>query len=232
MPDACIRPQPLLMPEPVHACHSGLELPGGAGHVCDREQTAKMKKRLSFENWSWLRSKGWLTAHEVEAGKEPDPKRARWGDLLRADDGSLDIYSFQLAVFSLLVGLSLLTSDLDSMATFGIPKNLLALLGLSNVVYIGGKAVAPSSFAELDEKVRALREAERDWLAKIAKDMTSLNNQQAKLQAAITRAPEPYARHIVAAREAARMLTSLYGTEDTKFKSEPIPDEKLLPIFP
>ena len=68
-------------------------------------------KRFSFENWAWLRNNGWLKVYEAAVdGKKADTKRARWGDLLKTD-GSFDIYSFQLATFSVLVGYSLLTSD-------------------------------------------------------------------------------------------------------------------------
>jgi hypothetical protein len=56
-----------------------------------------MKERLSLENWSWLRNQRWLTVYEEGTGAEPDPSQSRWGDLLKATDGSLDIYEFQLA---------------------------------------------------------------------------------------------------------------------------------------
>lgn len=190
-----------------------------------------MKKRLSFENWAWLRNQGWLTAYEQGTGQFPDPSRARWGDLLKTD-GGFDVYSFQLATVSLLVAIGLLTSDLSTLATFKIPGNLLALLGLSNVVYIGGKAVTPNSFSELDEKVRALRDAERDWVANVTPKVASLADQLAKRRAAVTEAPAKYQVYILAAREAARMLKSLFGAEGTKFSMDPIPDEDLMPVFP
>lgn len=202
---------------------------GGAG---GSKVAGIMKKRLSFDNWSWLRNQGWLTGYEAGIGQAPDPSRARWGDLLKAEDGSLDIYSFQLVTFSLLVAYSLLTSDLEKLATFTVPPNLLALLGLSNVVYIGGKAVAPNSVGELDEKVRALRDAERNWVAKVVAAVNPLPDQPGKQGRAKTDAPAEYQVYITAAREAARMLKAVHGAAGTKFKVEPISDADLMPVFP
>lgn len=204
---------------------------GGTVGVKVAEHTTE---RLSFENWSWLRNQGWLTVHEEGTGTEPDPSRARWGDLLKATDGSLDIYKFQLAVFSLLVGLKLLTSDLASLASFTIPTNLLTLLGLSNGVYIGGKAIAQSAYPELNKKVAELREAETTLIAKVLAATTAKATPQEKLTPAVLQsAPSEYQAYISKAREAARMLKSLYsGKDDTKFKTEPIEDHELMPRFP
>lgn len=208
-----------------------------AGGTVGVRVAENIKERLSFENWSWLRNQGWLTAHEEGTYKEgirvePDPNCARWGDLLKATDGSLDIYKFQLAVFSLLVGLKLLTSDLATLATFTIPPNLLTLLGLSNGVYIGGKAVAPNSIGELDKKVAELRDAERAWIAKVMAATTAQATPQEKFNAAVQSAPSEYEVYMTSAREAVRMLKSLYGAEGTKFKTEPIDDTELTPPFP
>jgi len=202
---------------------------GGAG---GSKVAGIMKKRLAFDNWSWLRNQGWLTGYEAGLGQAPDPHRARWGDLLKAEDGSLDVYSFQLVTFSLLVAYSLLTSDLEKLATFSVPPNLLALLGLSNVVYIGGKAVAPNSVGELDEKVRALRDAEKNWVAKVVAVVSPLPDQPSKQGRAKTDAPAEYQGYITAAREAARMLKAVYGADGTKFEVEPISDADLMPAFP
>lgn len=111
------------------------------------------KNRLSFDNWSWLHNKGWLTI-------EPE-KNAHWRDLILTD-GSLDVYRYQLAAFSCLVGVTLLISGINVLATYSLPEGFLALLGLSNVVYIFGKTVAPNSVAELNSKLDALRKAEQE----------------------------------------------------------------------
>lgn len=202
-----------------------------AGGAAGSKVAGVTKKRLSFENWSWLRNQGWLRTYQVGLGESPDPRRARWGDLLKTE-GSFDIYRFQLATFSLLVGLAILTSDLNALATFTLPPNILALLGLSNVVYIAGKAVTPSSIGELDQKVRALRDAEKDWISQVITATTPLSDQPAKRQTAMKTAPDKYQSYIMFARETARMLKSLYGAAGTKFTAEPITDDELMPAFP
>ena len=201
---------------------------GGAvgGKVADQ-----MKKHISYENWSWLRNREWLTAYETGLGQAPDLKRARWSDLLKVN-GDFDIYSFQLAVFSIVVAYALVTSGVDQLATFAIPANLKGLLGLSNVVYIGGKAITPNSVGQLDSKVTDLRNAELVWLGQVINSVKSVQDPTAKLGAAMSAGPEKYQAYIGLAREAARMLKALYGAEGTKFKSEPIADSDLMPIFP
>jgi hypothetical protein len=202
-----------------------------AGGAVGSKVADQMKKRLSYENWAWLRNRQWLTAYETGIGQTPDSRRARWGDLLKTD-GDFDIYSFQLAVFSIVVAYSLVTTGIDQLATFEIPANLKGLLGLSNVVYIGGKAISPNSVGELDLKLTDLRRAELDWLGQVINTVKPLPDQQTKLNAAIAAAPERYQAYTGLARDVARMLKALYGADGTKFKGEPISDSDLMPAFP
>jgi len=202
----------------------GISAVGAAG-----SKTADtLKTRLTFENWSWLRNQGWLTVYEEGTGIPADQNRARWGDLLKTGQ-SFDIYSFQLVVFSALVAFELLSSNLQELATFTIPQNLLGLLGLSNVVYIGGKAVTPNSLGDLDKKVTDLRDAEQKWMAKVLPAVLAAGTPQDKLTAAKTAGPPEYQAYIADARETARMLKAVYGPEGTKFTTEPIQDGDLLP---
>jgi hypothetical protein len=202
-----------------------------AGGTVGSKVADHMKKRLSYENWAWLRNRDWLTAYETGIGQPADAKRARWGDLLKTD-GDFDIYSFQLAVFSVVVAYSLVTTGVDQLATFEIPANLKGLLGLSNVVYIGGKAISPNSVGELDLKLTDLRHAELDWFAQVVNVVKPLPDQQAKFDAATAAAPEKSQAYMSLAREIARMLKGLYGRDGTKFKGEPIADSELMPVFP
>lgn len=201
-----------------------------AGGAIGSKITDTTKNRLSFENWAWLRHQGWLTVYEegYSDSSQKTTQNARWGDLLKTGE-SFDIYKFQLAVFSLLVGIALLIGDLSQLAAFKIPEHILYLLGLSNVVYIGGKAIAPNAFGELDKKVSELRGAERRWTAKIDSDTRSLPPGEEKLEKAKQEAPQEYDSYITIAREAARMLQAVYVKEnDTKFKID-LKDEELIP---
>ena len=200
-----------------------------AGTVASKVAGAA-KKRLSLENWSWLRNEEWLTTYEEGHSPSDQAPKALWSDLLKTDC-EFDVYSFQLATVSIVVGLSLLTSDLTTLSSFSIPTNLLGLLGLSNVVYVGGKAVGPS-VTELDDKVTAVRNAETDWLTQVAAAVAPADTAQAKLAAAKTGAPDKYIVYVAAAREAARMLKTVYGPTGTKFAREPITDDQVMPTLP
>ncbi|UCC84768.1 MAG: hypothetical protein JSW46_07565 [Gemmatimonadota bacterium] len=182
---------------------------------------AVAKRRLTLENWTWLRERGWLTAYEKNMGLKADPKRARWGDLLRSGE-DFDIYKFQLVTVSTVVALALLTGDQSQLATFSIPPNLLALLGLSNVVYIGAKAVTPNVLKELNEKVDSAREAEEAML--VATRAAGVDE-----QGEAATAEESLQAYIGAARGAAEMLRQVYGPSGTKFGGEQVTDQELLP---
>ena len=119
--------------------------------------TYAAKRRLSLDNWVWLRRKGWLPP-SAEAGAG----RAKWRELIvDADSKEFDPYSFQMAIFSVVVAVALIASSLTGLTTFEIPNELLGLLGLSQVVFIGGKAAEKSPYVELDERLTSLRQRER-----------------------------------------------------------------------
>lgn len=110
------------------------------------------KRRLSFQNWTWLRRKGWLP------DKSDIAPRARWSELfLDSDTSEFDAYSFQMAIFSIVVAVALIRTNLSDLSAFKIPGELLALLGLSQIVFIGGKAVEKSAYNELDTKLNEVR---------------------------------------------------------------------------
>lgn len=187
---------------------------GGAGGA---KLTGVVKKRLSLDNWAWLRRHKWLTIAERGDGSPPvDIKDAKWGDLIKTD-GLFDVYSFQLAGFSLIVAAYLLFGV--DLATFTLPPNILSVLGLSNVVYLGGKAVEPNSYQELDDKITDLQQAESALLLVKKPDP---NNETQKTEDA-TLKPEEYTTYILKARKVAEMLRALYGDKGT-FGGDPITD--------
>jgi Asp/Glu/hydantoin racemase len=63
------------------------------------------------------------------------------------------------------VGGALLVNGGTELASFTIPQTLLGILGLSQAVYIGGKAVGTSAVAELDGAVTSARAAEAKLIA-------------------------------------------------------------------
>jgi hypothetical protein len=129
----------------------GISAVGAAGG----KMTYAAKRRLSLDNWSWLRRKGWLPE------KGDVAPRAKWADLFTdSDTKEFDIYSFQMAIFSLVVVVALISTNATGLGAFEIPDQLLALLGLSQVIYVGGKAIEKTGYQELDAKITEVRKHE------------------------------------------------------------------------
>jgi hypothetical protein len=120
--------------------------------------TDEQKNRLSFENRAWLIRRGWLPPAGWAAVNQ-----ASWHDIITNDGGEFDVYRYQSCIFSLTVGGALLVNGVNELASFTIPQTLLGILGLSQAVYIGGKAVSTSAVAELDNAVTSLRAAEKTY---------------------------------------------------------------------
>jgi len=138
-----------------------LILLGIAGVGATASKAADLQKtRLNFENWAWLVRKKWLPKNGL-AGKN-DPQ---WKDLVTTD-GEFDVYRFQMLIFSLVVGGALLKTGLTDLASFKIPETLLGVLGLSQVVYVGGKLAGPKSFSDLDDAISAARALETKFIEK------------------------------------------------------------------
>lgn len=174
-------------------------------------------KRLTFSNWAWLRNHEWLTIGEKGYEKKPELEDAKWSDLIKSG-GSFDVYSFQLAGFSLLVAASLFLGVFGTgsdLATFTLPQNFLSILGLSNVVYLGGKVTDPNSYEELNQKIDELRTEETDLIS-----------QYPNIQ------PESYGKYIAKARIVAEMLRSFYGQKGTFGGQSTIEFSKLIPKIP
>ena len=171
-------------------------------------------KRLTFSNWTWLRNHEWLTIGEKGYKTKPQLEDAKWSDLIKSG-GSFDVYSFQLLGFSLLVAAELLVGIGSDLATFTLPQNFLSILGLSNVVYLGGKVTDPNSYEELNQKIDELRTEETDLIS-----------QYPNIQ------PESYGKYIAKARIVAEMLRSFYDQKGTFGGESPIEFSKLIPTIP
>ena len=104
----------------------------------------------------------WLQRHLVSY----PPRDGQWRDLLETGR-EFDVYKFQVLAFSVLVGAWILTSGFSNLAGLTIPDNVMALLGLSQVVYVGGKIAAGTpGRKELNQAVKDAVEAEiKFWAA-------------------------------------------------------------------
>ena len=117
--------------------------------------------RASGQEDVTYRTDRWLRRHGIVF----PPRTAHWRDLLMTGQ-EFDVYKFQGIVFSALVGFWILSSGLSNLNALSIPQNITLLLGLSQVVYISGKAVGSSNDGrrELNLVVaRAIRSEQALW---------------------------------------------------------------------
>ncbi len=111
---------------------------------------------VSSANRIWLKGKGVLISN--------DARQPTLSDLVCAD-GEVEIARVQAIIFSLItVGALLITGPRD-LGGFTISAEMLALLGLSQITYVAGKAIPGESVRRLNQEVGALRSAERQVLA-------------------------------------------------------------------
>jgi len=114
--------------------------------------TVTTRDRLSTENWAWLVSRKVLPINDP--GKGPP----RWTDLIMSD-AELDLYKLQALAFTAIVGVGMIVSGFN-LATFSVPSELLQILGLSQLVFVGGKLARPATLGDLDDLLTELRKRE------------------------------------------------------------------------
>lgn len=170
---------------------------------------------ISADNRGWLMRKGWLPATPGAAQNV-----ATWRDLF-STDGEFDVYRYQSFIFSIAVGGALLAGGVAQLSSFVIPETLLGILGLSQVVYIGGKLVTPTTMTDLNKSIAELRDLERKFrdAAYAAKSGTP-----ATLQEAVSLVGKgPYDTYVDKAKDVSVLYTSLTGLN--------VPDAGLQPSF-
>jgi hypothetical protein len=113
--------------------------------------TYREKTRLSFENWAWLQHKGVLKI--PDAATSPGP---RWRDLVMTSR-EFDVYKLQTIIFSIGVAVEIIVAGSSQLQTFSVPPEVLGILGLSQVVYVGGVLVKPPAESDLDAALTKLR---------------------------------------------------------------------------
>ncbi len=95
---------------------------------------------------------------------DPSPRVPRWQDML-AGDGEIDVTRVQALAFSLFAAVALVVNGTGDLEHFQIPEQLNYLIGLSQAVYVAGRALPRESAKRLNEEVRATREAEAQAIA-------------------------------------------------------------------
>ncbi len=110
---------------------------------------------IDTSNRLWLLSTGVV---------DPSPRLPRWLDLV-SSDGEIDVTRVQALVFSLFAAGALVVNGTGDLANFSVPEQINYLIGISQAVYVAGRALPHDSARRLNEEVRALQEAERRVLA-------------------------------------------------------------------
>lgn len=106
--------------------------------------TYQQKTRLSFENWAWLERRGVLEKPAAQELRGP-----QWRDLVLTNR-EFDVYKLQTIIFSVTVAFAMGFAGGADLASFSVPATLLGILGLSQVVYVGGILVKPPAVDDLD----------------------------------------------------------------------------------
>ena len=196
----------------------------GAAGTAGGKVTALAKRRLTFENWAWLIGKGWIK-ESIEP--EASARKPEFRDLLRSGN-EFDISKFQLLIFSLVIGAALIYfatssgADSQTISTFAVPTEYLGLIGLSQVVYIGGKAVEPNTKGELDKKLNEVRDLEKTFVNQVAKKWTESGaTADRTLNGARVAASDEYNTYRLRAQEAATMVGERIGTTVNGLSIEP-----------
>jgi hypothetical protein len=179
--------------------------------------TSVARLRLSLDNWAWLRSRGWIR-ESIEKKKRP-PQIA---DLM-SSDGEFDVAKFQMLAVSFVVGIAMIYLGIKagSLAEFKVPDNVLGLLGLSQAVYIGGKATGPATHMELNKKLTDLRGLEGKFRSAVSQAWKAKAPEEVSLDAASKEAPEEYNHFKSAVREAAEMVQERIGASGPPANLEP-----------
>jgi hypothetical protein len=170
--------------------------------------TAVQKKQPKAEPRLYLERKGWTKS---------DPARAHWSDLVLTD-GKLDVYKFQMATFTGIVAAVVLSSGLSDQGVVEIPETYLALLGLSQAVYVGGKAISQSNVSEFETAILDMKKAEEAYWATgkapdVAKDDT-WTTYKAKVSGDALTTFDAYEKAARAARDVFQMLYDIEISDD------------------
>ena len=90
---------------------------------------------------------------------DPTPRLPRWTDLVESD-GEIDVTRVQALLFSLFAAVALVVSGTGDLENFTLPDQLVTLIGISQAVYVAGRALPRDSAKRLNEEIASIRSAE------------------------------------------------------------------------
>jgi hypothetical protein len=127
----------------------GISAVGGVG----AKFTQTLKTGLKEETSGYLMAKDWYSWQSV-----PAREHATLHNLLLTDD-RLDVYKFQMAIFTVVVAGYVISSSETSLGEVKISETILYLIGISQGVYVAGKAVTDRT-TDLEDAVKKLMDIE------------------------------------------------------------------------
>ena len=173
------------------------------------------RNRLSPENRAWLLRHNWLPMTKTVV----DPSNATWRDFFTTD-GAFDVYRYQSFIFGLVVIGGLIVAGVNELSTFVVPNTILGIVGLSQVVYIGGKLATPTNISDLNSIIAGLRSDEQKLRATaVAKKQGQVTN---LAEAIPLMGQDAYDAYRQKARDVAAVFTDATGLVVADAAIEPI----------
>ena len=177
--------------------------------------TDSQRNTLSADNRAWLLRHNWISMAKTVV----DPSNATWRDFFTTD-GVFDVYRYQSFIFGLVVIGGLIAAGANQLSTFVVPNTILGIVGLSQVVYIGGKLVTPTNISDLNAAISGLRSDEQKL------KVTAVAAKQGQL-ASLTEAiplmgPGAYHAYRQKARDVAAIFTDATGIGVADVSLDPI----------
>ena len=182
----------------------------GVGKVADATRF-----RVTAENWAWVKNKTWIKRDFTRASSERTP---RISDLLTTDQG-FDVARFQAVAFSIVIGIALLwkgytAESAESFSSLIIDETYLALVGISQGAYVGGKYVGGNLFQELNIKLDKVRSLEVGFIKAVSNstEWKQMPIQDKNINSASQDcAPSEYVSYMSAAKEVSQIVESMTG---------------------
>ena len=181
--------------------------------------------RVTAPNWAWAKKKGWI---QRDFTRETAARQPKISDLFTSDQG-FEVAKFQAVVFSLVIGIALLyngatVETAKAFSEFAVPAEYLALIGISQGVYVGGKMVGANLYAELNQKLDKVRELELTFTSAVgnADAWQSAAADDKNMPLAYGQcAPQEHAEYMSAATEAGEIVGALTGVPLAPAKMHP-----------
>jgi hypothetical protein len=162
------------------------------------------RNTLSADNRAWLLRHNWIPMARTIV----DASNATWRDFFTTD-GVFDVYRYQSFIFGLVVIGGLIAAGVNQLSTFVVPDTILGIVGLSQVVYIGGKLVTPTNISDLNAAITGLRSEELKF--KAAATMVKQGHEGSLAEAIPLAGQSTYDAYRQRARDVAAIFTDATG---------------------